>query len=62
MNDKRLLARLAADLVDRRTLHPLGGAPWDIVAGELDCLHAHGLTLTNLAAAVRTDLTEDITG
>jgi len=62
MNDKRLLARLAADLVDGRTLHPLGGAPWDVVAEELDRLHAYGFTLTDLAAAVRTDLTEGITG
>ncbi len=62
MDDAAAFDRLAADLVDGRSLHSLGGAPWDMVAGELDHLHVRGFTLADLAAAVRADLTSDITG
>lgn len=53
-----MLKRLAADLVEGRSLHPLGGAPWGDLAGELECLHAQGRTLVDLAAAVRADLAD----
>ncbi len=62
MDHQTTLRHLAADLVEGRSLCPLGGAPWDMVAGELDHLHARGFTLADLAAAVRADLTSDITG
>jgi len=58
MDDFAMLKRLAADLVEGRSLHPLGGASWDDLAGELEHLHAQGRTLADLAAAVRADLTD----
>lgn len=56
MDPKTMLNRLAAELVDGRSLDPLGGAPWSDVAGELDHLYARGFTLADLAVAVRLDL------
>jgi len=49
-----LLERLAADLVDARSIRD--GAPWCLIASELDALHRLGCDLANLAAAVRHDL------
>ena len=58
MDDPATFKRLAADLVEGRSLHPLGGAPWSDLAGELERLHAQGRTLADLAEAVRDDLTD----
>jgi len=56
MDDRAMLKRLAAELVDARSLQPLGGAPWEMLAGELEYLFAQGQTLVDLAGAVRADL------
>jgi len=49
-----VLERLAADLVDGRSLYE--GAPWGGIAGDLDALHHEGRTLADLAEGVRRDL------
>jgi hypothetical protein len=59
MADTELLKRLATDLVDGRSMRPNGGAPWDVLAGELEHLHRGGHNLTDLATAVRSDLSPD---
>ncbi|MTJ81124.1 MAG: hypothetical protein F8N37_08905 [Telmatospirillum sp.] len=58
MDSPAMLKRLAADLVEGRSLRPSDGAPWDDLAGELERLDAQGCTLAELAAAVRADLTD----
>ena len=36
------LRRLAADLVEGRSMDSLDGAPWGVLGSELDRLHADG--------------------
>jgi hypothetical protein len=59
MVEAELLGRLAACLVDGRSLQHDGGAPWNLLAGELDSLHERGYDLADLAKAVRADLLPD---
>ena len=55
MDDRARLKRLAAELVDGRSAQPLGGAPWEMLAGELEHLHVLGRTLAEfLTLSART--------